>query len=107
MASRQIVLVSTAGISVHNAGIFWREAKTKRLFSQCTHILAIAEGGGSKYIQLLYVHSQNTEYRIQNTETHAHKITNVPIFLTFYMALGLNDFNAGKSITRAIGRMGP
>ncbi len=35
MGSRQIVLVSTAGISVHNAGIFWREAKTKRLFSQC------------------------------------------------------------------------
>ncbi len=35
MGSRKIVLVSTAGISVHNAGIFWREAKTKRLFSQC------------------------------------------------------------------------
>jgi len=35
MGSRQIVLVSTAGICVHNAGIFWREAKTKRLFSQC------------------------------------------------------------------------
>jgi hypothetical protein len=36
MGSRQIVLVSTAGISVLNAGIFWREAKTKRLFSQCS-----------------------------------------------------------------------
>ncbi len=36
MGSRQIVLVSTAGISVLNAGIFWRESKTKRLFSQCT-----------------------------------------------------------------------
>jgi hypothetical protein len=35
MGSRQIVLVSTAGISVLNVGIFWREAKTKRLFSQC------------------------------------------------------------------------
>ncbi len=35
MGSRQIVLVSTAGISVLNAGIFWREAKKKRLFSQC------------------------------------------------------------------------
>ncbi len=35
MGSRQIVLVSTAGISVFNAGIFWREAKTKRLFLQC------------------------------------------------------------------------
>jgi hypothetical protein len=34
--SRQIVPVSTAGFSVLNTGIFWREAKTKRLFSQCT-----------------------------------------------------------------------
>ena len=30
-----IVLVSTTGFSVINTGIFWREAKTKRLFSQC------------------------------------------------------------------------
>jgi hypothetical protein len=36
MGSRQIVLVSTAGFSVLNTGIFWREAKTKRLFSQCS-----------------------------------------------------------------------
>jgi hypothetical protein len=35
MGSMQIVLVSTAGFSVLNTGIFWREAKTKRLFSQC------------------------------------------------------------------------
>ncbi len=40
---------------------------------------------------------QNTEHRIQNTENHVHKITNVPVF---YMALGLNDFDAGKSITQ-------
>jgi hypothetical protein len=33
MGSRQIVLVSTAGFSVLNTGIFWREAKTKRLLS--------------------------------------------------------------------------
>ncbi len=32
MGSRQIVLVSTAGISVLNAGIFWQEAKTKQAF---------------------------------------------------------------------------
>jgi hypothetical protein len=38
MGSRQIVLVPTAGISVLNAGIFWRKAKTKRLFSQCVFI---------------------------------------------------------------------
>jgi hypothetical protein len=37
MGNRQIVLVSTAGFSVLNKGIFWREAKTKRLFSQCTY----------------------------------------------------------------------
>jgi hypothetical protein len=34
MGGRQIALVSTAGFSVLNTGIFWREAKTKRLFSQ-------------------------------------------------------------------------
>ncbi len=28
-------MVSTAGFSVLNTGIFWREAKTKMLFSQC------------------------------------------------------------------------
>jgi hypothetical protein len=33
--------------------------------------------------------------RIQNTKTHVHKITNVTVF---YMALELNDFDAGKSI---------
>jgi hypothetical protein len=32
MGGRQIVLVSTAGFSVLNTGIFWREAKTKRFF---------------------------------------------------------------------------
>jgi hypothetical protein len=36
--SRQIVLVSTAGFSVLNTGIFWREAETKRLFSQYIYI---------------------------------------------------------------------
>ncbi len=35
MCSRQIVLVLTGGFSVLNYGIFWWEAKTKRLFSQC------------------------------------------------------------------------
>jgi hypothetical protein len=32
MGGRQIVLVSTAGFSVLNTGIFWQQAKTKRLF---------------------------------------------------------------------------
>jgi hypothetical protein len=36
MGSRQIVLVLTVGFSVLNTGIFWREAKTKRLFLQCS-----------------------------------------------------------------------
>jgi hypothetical protein len=44
------------------------------------------------------------QYRIQNTETHVHKITIVPVF---YMALGLNDFDAGKSITQATPSNGP
>jgi hypothetical protein len=35
MGGRKIVLVSTAGFSFLNTGIFWRKAKTKRLFSQC------------------------------------------------------------------------
>jgi hypothetical protein len=55
MGSRKIVLVSTAGFSVLNTGIFWREAKTKRLFSQCgchmIHLrgptLRIGGGGGA------------------------------------------------------------
>jgi hypothetical protein len=33
-----------------------------------------------------------------------HKITNVPVF---YIALGLDDFDEGKSITQVIGRGGP
>ena len=43
MGSRQIVLVSTAGFSILNTGIFWREAKTKRLFSQCILVRVCAE----------------------------------------------------------------
>jgi hypothetical protein len=39
----------------------------------------------------------------QNTETHVHKITNVPVFS---MVLELNDFDVGKSITLAIGWRG-
>jgi hypothetical protein len=37
-------------------------------------------------------------------ETHVQKITNVPVF---YMALGLHDFDVGKSITQAIRRGRP
>ncbi len=37
-------------------------------------------------------------------ETHVHKITKIPVF---YMALGRNDFDGGKFITRAIGQGGP
>ncbi len=35
-------------------------------------------------------------------EAHVHKITSVPLL---YMALGFNDFDAGKSITQANGRV--
>ncbi len=43
---------------------------------------------------------------IRNAETYVHKITYVP-YLFFYMALGLDDFEVGKSISWAIGRDGP
>jgi hypothetical protein len=46
MGGRQIVLVSTAGFSVLNTGIFRREAKTKRVFSQCRLELKSLLGGG-------------------------------------------------------------
>jgi hypothetical protein len=39
------------------------------------------------------------EYRIRNTETHVHKMTNVGI--CFLYGAGRNDFDVGKSITRA------
>jgi hypothetical protein len=48
MGSRQIVLVSTAGFSILNTGIFWREAKTKRLFSQCGVPFCGHEVGGER-----------------------------------------------------------
>jgi hypothetical protein len=38
----------------------------------------MGEGGGKEYVKLLYVLS---EYRIHNTETHVHKITDVPVFI--------------------------
>jgi hypothetical protein len=56
--------------------------------------------GGSEYVMLLYVPLGPPH----SSETHEHKITIVPIF---YMVLGLNDFDAGKSSTRAIGRSEP
>jgi hypothetical protein len=31
----------------------------------------------------------------------------LPMYLFFYMALGLNDLDAGKSISKAIGLGGP
>jgi hypothetical protein len=40
---------------------------------------------------------------LKNTETHVHKITNAHVLL--YDA-GINDFDASKFITRAIGRGG-
>jgi hypothetical protein len=35
------------------------------------------------------------EYRTHNTETHVHKIINVPVF---NMALGLNEFDVGNPL---------
>ncbi len=42
---------------------------------------------------------QNTEYIIQKPI-----YIKLPMYLFFYMALGLDDFDVGKSITRANGR---
>jgi hypothetical protein len=51
---------------------------------------------------------QNTKHRIQNTEYRIQKLMYIklPMYLFLYMALGINDFHAGKSITWAIGRGG-
>jgi hypothetical protein len=49
--------------------------------------------------------TQKTEHRSQITDTHVHKITNLAAFL--YGAWTFDDFDAGKSITRVIGRGGP
>jgi hypothetical protein len=46
MGGRQIVLVSTAGFSVLNTGVFWWEAKTKRPFSQCIAEANMCDCGG-------------------------------------------------------------
>jgi hypothetical protein len=46
--------------------------------------------------------TQNSEYRIQNTATAKLMDIKLPMYLFFYMALGLNDFDGGKSIIGAI-----
>jgi hypothetical protein len=54
--------------------------------------------------------TQKTEDRRQNTEYRKEKLMYIklPMYTCFfYMALRLNDFDAGKSITRTIGRGGP
>jgi hypothetical protein len=66
MGSRQIVLVSTAGISVLNAGIFWREAKTKRLFSQCSRL--------SHHFDISKGENEETLYPTTSLETNKRKI---------------------------------
>ncbi len=54
---------------------------------------------------------QDKEYRTQDIEqgnrTQELLYKNYQLTCFFYMALGLDDFDAGKSITRAIGRGGP
>ncbi len=59
----------------------------------------------SQYLQICSnTHAHQTyctEYRIHNPGTLVHKITDIHVF---YMALGLNDFDVGKSITRVMRR---
>jgi hypothetical protein len=65
---------------------------------------AIGRGMGTENLdffgpQKVEIFSWAKLYRIQNTDTHVHKITNVTVFLY--------DFDARKSITWAIERDGP
>jgi hypothetical protein len=60
MGNRQIVLVSTAGFSVLNTGIFWGEAKTKRLFSQCGAQINFADL--TPYLTSLFLLFKNCVY---------------------------------------------
>jgi hypothetical protein len=78
MGSRQIVLVSTAGFSVLNTGIFWREAKTKRLFSQCTKSLAKNGFSAAKYVCL---------EGIKNTRQFRHQSNEGSFPVTYFMYL--------------------
>jgi hypothetical protein len=55
--------------------------------------------GGSEYVMLLYVPLGPPPLKLMNIK--------LPMYLFFYMVLGLNDFDAGISSTRAIGRSGP
>ena len=55
-------------------------------------------------LKLMYIKltKYTTEYRTQKL-----MYINLPVYLFLYMALGLNDFDAGKSITWAIRSGGP
>ncbi len=56
-----------------------------------------------------HVHkTRNTQYRRQNTQYVIQKLMYIKLLMYFfYMALGHNDFDGGKSITGAIGRGEP
>jgi hypothetical protein len=60
------------------------------------HFVPAAEGGGRG-------RGGPLEGRIQNTPAAKLVYIKLPMYL-FFMALGLNNFEGGKSITRAIGR---
>ncbi len=44
---------------------------------------------------------------MKNTPATKLVCIKLPMYPCFYMALGLNDFDGGKSVTRAIGGVGP
>ncbi len=70
-------------------------------------LLAISFLGGGGGVPLEGVCPGNRDFlgpEMATSETHVHKIINVSVL---YMALGLNDFDAGKYITRAIRRGEP
>ncbi len=61
MGSKQIVLVSTAVFSVLNKLIFWREAKTKRLFFTVYKVNGLFQAPAQMSVIKLFL-ARNTTY---------------------------------------------
>ncbi len=82
------------------------------LRDKVNHFIPVGEGKGHcKGWALTYI-THNIQYRIQNTEYRIQlqlklMYIKLPMYLLFYMALLLDDFHGGKSITRTIKRGEP
>ncbi len=83
---------------------FFSRPTIKPFFSLPISTPMVGGGGGSTPPHPLQYH---WSFEGVGPETHVHKITNIPVF---YMALGLNDYDAGKFISpllRPLDGMGP